>query len=80
LHKLKANNYSKPSSNASAELRAPLRGVPPPRLPGALTYADLDIIPGKITEGTAMEPIRYSRRASAAAAAAAAARVTRAPP
>ncbi|KIY94131.1 hypothetical protein MNEG_13832 [Monoraphidium neglectum] len=47
---------------------------------GALTYADLDIIPGKITEGTAMEPIRYSRRASAAAAAAAAARVTRAPP
>ncbi|KAI8469041.1 MAG: hypothetical protein J3K34DRAFT_470264 [Monoraphidium minutum] len=29
--------------------------------PGVLTYSDLDMIPAKITEGTAMEPIRYSR-------------------
>lgn len=29
--------------------------------PGVLTYADLDIVPSKITEGTAMEPTRYSR-------------------
>lgn len=28
---------------------------------GVPTYSDLDIIPGKITEGMAMEPTRYSR-------------------
>jgi NADH dehydrogenase (ubiquinone) 1 alpha subcomplex subunit 9 len=32
-----------------------------PPSPGVLTYADLDIVPGKITEGMPMEPIRYSR-------------------
>lgn len=28
---------------------------------GVLTYADLDIAPAKVTEGTAMEAVRYSR-------------------
>lgn len=39
--------------------RTPTPHAHPP--PGVLTYADLDMIPAKITEGTAMEPIRYSR-------------------
>lgn len=28
---------------------------------GVKTYSDLDMVPGKITEGTAMEAVRYSR-------------------